>query len=387
MSQDKPRQPPVGIFFDAKVVAPQPAAPKTPQPANPTDPLKTEIPPINVLDVTGEEGTPQDKPPAETLLRQPATLAVDGSTSANLVAIDMERTDEDETDEPKISGYITSEPVPDPNLTKPEKKLNKLFDPDIDEHLWCILRLYKLKNQLATKELKELTTSKTLEIPISQIAQLAAIELQKNLEKQKNRTGVQGHLRSDHYYEGGFQELDKNTANIHKDIAIINKDPKTIITLPTRKDSKNNELPARTITTWPEDHNKRIMYSSSGTDPYALIVFMESVLKGAKQLLQQGMQANFVIFIPQNDMAAIAQLCAMANFVGLKPIFQTKPNYEAEAKTFNNTFIEKYGTPQTACDQELEHPTYPRLQELLEIIKLKTEYKPPEHTKYLGKKP
>lgn len=344
-------------------------------------------------------------PPTSTLPpRHPVGVTVTGDS-------DDEETEEDAptlprdrrvhfAEEPEVMGaellgYITSEPVrPDPNLKKEEPQYFKLFNPDIAEDLDCILRSYKLKNQVGTQQLR-FATENSLTTPISEIAEKANEKLITNLNKQANRTDLttHKHSRGDHYSVGGFTRLDQDTKNIHQGIQTETQDNKTIIKLLPRTDSSGAELPERTITTWPEEDKKRIMYSVSGTDPYALMVFKESVLSGAKEILKNGGKANFVIFIPPKDptnFAAVARVCAMANCIaGLTPIFQTRPGCNPdEAITFNKDFIRHFAKPELIRDPSLDHPEKSEndtLRDAAAIIKPQKKYGPPEHTKYPSK--
>lgn len=297
-----------------------------------------------------------------------------------------------------LAGIVAGEVEPDPHLTTAEPEYFKLFEPETPEDLECILRLYKLKNQVGTQELK-LATGTNLQTSISEIAQEAANSLELNLQKQSLRTNSEDfpHVRETHYSEEGFKRLDQDTENIHHGIITEKKGTTTIIKLPNRKDSTNQELPERTITTWPDEANKRIMYSTSGTDPYSLMVFQESLLSGAKALLQKNIKANLIIFIPPKNntlenMSAIARLCAMTNCLGgLTPIFHTRPDCDpADAKKFQEEFIKQWTKPELIRDPSLEHPERSeneKLKEAAEIIKPRPEYQPPPNKYLKGTKP
>lgn len=323
--------------------------------------------------------------PSAGKAKKAVRFRMEGDTGPGDADVDLdEELAEPELRDSAISVAVAAGTPVDPNLAAPKPKYHKLFDPNKDEDFWCMLRLHKLKNQVGTQELAYANT-KTLTEPLSSIARKAITSLVDNLQNQAERT--KAHTRDQHYSEEGFNLLDTITEKIHSGITTKEQDNKTIIELPEMTDSQNNNIPKRNITTWPNEAEKRIMFSASHSDDYSLIILIEGALKAAKAMLPT--TATFLIFIPPNnpeDTETVAKLCSMANFVGLRPQFQTKPGCEASAKEFSHQFRADYGaSPEAVHDDFLTHSEKnPEiLKEYLNRIKPINQYTPPTFKKYL----
>lgn len=353
-----------------------------PSPRNPLVPPKHKATKSVTLGLVGE-----NVPDVPLAVVGKRTLNADGIT-------DAEYMEEEEFAKPEITnaevlaGLVpgTLQPIAEPRYR------DDLFDPSNSvEDLIAMLRLHQLNNQVATQELR-LASEKHLTQSISEIAQQSDAALIKNLTKQATRTTNTDHFRPDHYAPEGFSLLSQVTENIHRNLTTSQEGNKTIITLSPIQITDTagavvQEIP-RTVTTWPEEDKNRIMISASGTDVYSLVVLIEKALKTAKAMYPT--KASFVIFIPPKNpanMKEIAQLCAMANFVGLTPIFQTKDGCTREdAIKFQENFIQDIGRPETINCSLLTKKQESNLTEKLNKLGLNPIYKPPEYTK-LTRKP
>ncbi len=258
----------------------------------------------------------------------------------------------------------------DSNLTKPSP-INLELDIDDD----CIIRLYKLRQQGGTGKLQEavLNTKKKLDLEVfkefsDKITQNVLKQIAQTPREPKNK---------EHYTDKQFNEIfHPASARIHQDVQTTPNADTLIISFKDKTDSSQ----VQQVTTTLDEKNNKFMLNASDNGDQSLVVVIELALKIAKTIYPA--KATFIIYPPTNmtDLTQQAKLATMANFVGLKPVFQPNPKIPNNDER-NQQFVEFKKAFQTQFDTDdpsrLQNNRLltPKNPELLNSLTPKSDYK------------
>lgn len=282
----------------------------------------------------------------------------------------------DPDDDPTLDetvAAVTSDQIhntDDSNLTKPSS-INLELDIDDD----CIIRLYKLRQQGGTVKLQEavLNTKKKLTF---EVFKEFSNKITQNILKQIEQT-PRAPKNKEHYTEEQFNEIfHPASARLHQDVQTIPNADTLIISFKDKTDPSQTQQ----VTTTLDEKNNKFMLNASDNGDQSLVVVIELALKIAKTIYPA--KATFIIYPPTNmtDLTQQAKLATMANFVGLKPVFQPNPKIPTNDERnqqfveFKKAFQTQFGTddPSRLQNDRLLAPKNP---ELLNSLTPKSDYK------------
>ena len=241
-------------------------------------------------------------------------------------------------DNDDADGSTSSSPIGalTPNQTQNTADSNSQLPPiyvDLDIDDACIIRLYKLKQQAGTEKLKETASDTSTKLDPTIFKEFAD-KINNNFQKQIQIERT--HKNQDHYTPLQFTNIFAPASELlHKDVK-FNQESNT---LSISFQDKTDTAKVQQVTTTLDEQNNKILLNASDNGDQSLVVLIEIALKMAKTIYPA--KATFIIYPPLDitDLTQQAKLATMANFAGLKTVFQPNPKISDNDQR-NQQFVE-----------------------------------------------